>query len=340
MQTQLLTLDPPAESLSAQNSAVVSTPIFPENIEQIPDKDLLTLCRQYGYQARTWRDKFIGLLGEVYKRRLYEKEGFSSIYHFAAVLGGVSQRQVDLAINADRRLEKTPKVKKLYNEGLVSLGKIERVLPILDIKNEDKIYDLIQVSSKRVLAAIARGEKSLKNAANKTEEPLPNSLFDSSVTPGRKKLNFNLSDEVIDELNRLNEQRLDANLILQKLLNQRKEQLKQKVEEESTRVRGETHLPSKRYENKTTRNLLHEIYGDKCAVNGCTHKATETHHKVPFGLQSLNDPAFMVPLCAEHHKIAHTIDLKFASHLHSAQEKTHQTTPRSRDPYEGFSTLD
>jgi|GEM_PF-2749831 len=311
-----------------------------ENIEQIPDKDLLTLCRQYGYQARTWRDKFIGLLGEVYKRSLYEKEGFQSIYHFAAVLGGVSQRQVDLALSADRRLEKTPKVKKLFNEGAVSLSKVERVLPIVNPKNEDKIYDLIQVSSKSVLAAIARGERSLKDATSKAEKTLPNSLFASSVTLGRKKLNFNLSDEVIDELNRLHAKELDANVILQNLLDQRKEQLKLEVQEESARVRRETHLPSKRYENKTTSNLLHEIYGDKCAINGCAHKATETHHKVPFGLQSLNDPAFMVPLCAEHHKIAHLINLKFAEHLNRANRAQQKTAPRSRDPYEGFSTLD
>ena len=57
----------------------------------ISDQQLYELCQKYGERARTWRQKFAGLLPEVYRRRLYEKKGFGSIFEFAAKLAGMSQ---------------------------------------------------------------------------------------------------------------------------------------------------------------------------------------------------------------------------------------------------------
>lgn len=43
-------------------------------MHHISDKELYALCKKYGENALQWRRKFIGLLPEVNRRRLYEKK--------------------------------------------------------------------------------------------------------------------------------------------------------------------------------------------------------------------------------------------------------------------------
>ncbi|MFA5793263.1 MAG: hypothetical protein WC897_05375, partial [Candidatus Gracilibacteria bacterium] len=50
---------------------------------QITDQELYRMARIYGKRAIFWRRKFMGLLPEISKRKIYEKKGFSSIYEFS-----------------------------------------------------------------------------------------------------------------------------------------------------------------------------------------------------------------------------------------------------------------
>jgi hypothetical protein len=81
------------------------------------------------------------------------------------------------------------------------------------------------------------------------------------------------------------------------------------IQERKQEIASRMPEESGRYITKEIRNLQDEEYGTKCAYSGCTKPAEQIHHQVRFGLQSLNNPLYMVPLCAEHHKIAHAIDL-------------------------------
>jgi len=285
-----------------------------EYLPNITDENLFVLCRQYGAKALLWRRKFIGLLPEVNRRRLYERKGFLSIYEFAAKLAGVSERQVDTALNLHLRLEKTPKLQKLFNDGTVSINKLVRVVSIVSPENEDAISKMSTILSQNALGVYAKDLKKAKEEKVAAETALPNSLFDSNVMRAQKKLNFTLSDEVVDKFNLLHSQGKDINKLLRDFLNQKDQEIEQKEQELSARVREETHLPSRTHYNKATRNFLNEKYGDKCAIHGCTKPAEEIHHKIRFGLQANNDPAYLVPLCKEHHKIAHAIDLAVVRH--------------------------
>jgi hypothetical protein len=60
----------------------------------VSDEKLYALCKKYGENALYYRRKFIGLLPEVYKRKLYEKKKCGSIFEFAAKLCGVSEEHV------------------------------------------------------------------------------------------------------------------------------------------------------------------------------------------------------------------------------------------------------
>ena len=80
---------------------------FP-TIVNLSDENLFKLCRIYGARALEWRNKFIGLLPEVNRRRLYEQKGFSSIFEFAAKLAGVSREQLGTVLSLDRKFEDKP----------------------------------------------------------------------------------------------------------------------------------------------------------------------------------------------------------------------------------------
>ncbi|MFA5854951.1 MAG: HNH endonuclease signature motif containing protein [Candidatus Gracilibacteria bacterium] len=289
----------------------VSVPIFTEGIEQISDENLYSLCEQYGYQARTWRDKFIGLLGEVYKRRLYEKKWFFSIYEFAAKLAGVSEAQMDTVLRAERKLEGKPILANSFHKGELSINKLIKVLPIATSENEAEVDILAKAFSVRTLEVYVRDQKRAAAAATMEVENLP-TLF--SVAKSLHVQKFKLSDDVIEELNHLAEQDKDINELLREFLNQKKQEIERKEQELSTRSREETHVPSRTYYKKAIRDFLREKYGEKCAIHGCTKPAEEIHHKIRFGLQANNDPAYLVPLCKDHHKIAHAIDLAVVRH--------------------------
>ena len=61
-------------------------------LTHLNDQKLYQLCKFYGEQAKKWRYKFMGLLPEVHKRKLYEKKGFYSIFEFAKKNGGIKRR--------------------------------------------------------------------------------------------------------------------------------------------------------------------------------------------------------------------------------------------------------
>jgi len=86
----------------------------------------------------------VGLLPEVSKRRLWEKKGFGSIFEFAAKLAGLSQEQVRLALNLERRFSGLPVLKGLLVEGEVSLNKLARVVSIATVENEGELAEKVR----------------------------------------------------------------------------------------------------------------------------------------------------------------------------------------------------
>ena len=92
------------------------------------DEKLYELAKLYGRNALVWRQKFMGLLPEVEKRKLYERKGFGSIFEFAYKLAGLSEQQVRTALNLEKRFEGLPMLRSLLVEGTVSVSKLVRVV--------------------------------------------------------------------------------------------------------------------------------------------------------------------------------------------------------------------
>jgi len=108
----------PANSTKLPSSTVASPhSLLPKfDPSKITDKELITLCQQYGNNSKVWKRKFEELLPEVLKRRLYKKHNFVSIYEFAAKLCGMSRESVDNVLRIYRQFEDKPILKSLIVE--------------------------------------------------------------------------------------------------------------------------------------------------------------------------------------------------------------------------------
>lgn len=73
-------------------------------MEHVSDSELWCRAVQYGEAARKWRQKFLGLLPEVARRKLWRVHGFESVFVFAFKVGGVSKEQVERVLAVEERL--------------------------------------------------------------------------------------------------------------------------------------------------------------------------------------------------------------------------------------------
>ena len=273
----------------------------------ITDEKLYELCKKFGASALLWRQKFIGLLPEVNRRRLYEKKSFSSIFEFAFKLCGLSAEQVRLTLNLEKRFEDKPVLKKMLEDGEASIDKLARVVSIATPENEEELAEKIKVLPTRALETFVRDEKYLQNP-NGSQKPL---FGNKSLHV--QTLNFEISDDVKEELNKLSSKGIDVNKLLRNMLKRRKEKIAETKEKISENIKP----TSSYYISVKIRKILKEEHGKKCSIATCSKPATTIHHTQRFRLSQTHDPRFLAPLCAEHHAIAHSIDLKY----HRARDK-------------------
>ncbi|MDP2642223.1 MAG: hypothetical protein Q8P62_00060 [Candidatus Peregrinibacteria bacterium] len=128
-------------------------------ISSMPDENLYNLCKTYGERTRIWRQRFAGLLPEVFKRKLYEKKGFCSIFEFAKKLAGMNEEQVRCVINVEKRFEDMPALKMLLTSGKVSINKLSRIVSIAKPENEIFLATQVQILSKSAVETLVRDEK-------------------------------------------------------------------------------------------------------------------------------------------------------------------------------------
>ncbi len=135
----------------------------------LSDKELYKKCVMYGKQALQARRKFIGLLPEVCKRRLYEKRGFTSIFEFAAKLAGISKEQVSNVINLERQFTDKSSLHKLLVNGEVSANKLIRIASIATNKNEKELAEKVKILPSRALEVWVKDVKNRHKQTNTKE---------------------------------------------------------------------------------------------------------------------------------------------------------------------------
>ena len=129
---------------------------FDHKIRNYSDRKLLTLCREAGRQTLYWRRKFIGYLPEVYRRGLFEKQGCSSIFEFGKKMAGLSEAQIRLALNLEKRFKDKPALRSALVDGEVSINKLTRVASIATSENDKFLAETAKVLSKSSLEVFVR----------------------------------------------------------------------------------------------------------------------------------------------------------------------------------------
>lgn len=246
------------------------------NLSSLSDKNLYQLCKNYGYESLKWRWKFIGLLPEVNKRKLYEKKGFESIFVFAKKLAGISEEQVHRALNLEEKFSTMPTLQTLLVKGEVSINKLARVASIATTKNEEFLAHQVKILSKSAVETfikderwaaknesgfdrIITGNSSLIGQQKSDDFKIQNGLFKLSNShksvPGHNytsneesnsqksnKQNFQaffdlkLSPEIQQKLLKLQQKGIDINELLLEFLQKREQDIKQRKEEISRKV--------------------------------------------------------------------------------------------------------
>ena len=316
------------------------------DFSKLPDENLFNLCRVYGGRSLLWRQKFIGLLPEVFKRKLFEKKGFSSIFEFAKKLAGLSEEQVRVTLNLEKRFEKLPELKSLLVNGEVSVSKLARVVSIANADNEQFLAENVKNLSKSAVETLVRDEKwarkegegdTLNRGGNVGNFGIcgvvvieglenQNGLFETKIEakslPGQtvnvqRMLQLKLSPEVHEKLFELQLKGIDVNQLLLEFLqkceegiNEKKEQIREKVLAEERNLQKSGKEPGRQVP-VLVKKILKEDHGTKCAVKNCKKLSVQIHHVLPFSIGKSHDPKYLVPLCKEHHELEHAVNWEY-----------------------------
>jgi hypothetical protein len=271
------------------------------------NQELYKLCQQYGAEARQWKNKFVSLLPEVYKRRLYRKRGFCSIHEFAAKLGGVSRNVVDEVLRLDEKFKEMPSMRALIPE--VGLSKLRIVSNKVNKDSEkfwsEKVRDMTRGALSAYIKEIYPGidttdnpNLSLLNEQNgdSINQHLKTQNIDTSI--GRSTFSMQLSDKAV----------LNLRLMKQKLEKEKGEPLswnevingiaKQVLIEEPKRKYKERESKSRAVPARKRREQ-----SKKCVVTGCNMPADVVHHVDRWALTKSHKN--LKALCKAHHELAH-----------------------------------
>lgn len=266
------------------------------NLSSLSDQELYSRARQFGQNALKWRQKFIGLLPEVNRRRLYEKKGFESIFVFAKKLGGLSEEHVRRVLNLEKRFEARPILHTMLVEGEASVNKLARVASVVTEETEEEWAKRVRVFSQNAIEAIIRDEKALNKPKNELESVRTHSSQDGS--------GLKFSEELTQKLLDLQKKGFDINELLLGLLNQREEA----ITNEKKEVAKGMESTSSRYIPVKVEEVVYKEYGNKCSIRTCQRSSETLHHTQRFALSRTHDPHYLAPLCRAHHEIAHAID--------------------------------
>ncbi len=278
-------------------------PFFMVDPVLMSDEVLLSVCVRYGEETRKWRNKFLGMLPEVNRRRLYEREGCSSVVEFAKKVGGVSEEQVRTVIRVKEAFAETPRLQELLTSGTVSVNKLARVISVVTPENEAFLVNQVQMLSQGSLEVLVRDIKHDKVSLRTQNAALLN-------IPETMQVSITVDQDVAEKLEELRKKGIDVNQELRDFLEQRKQEIEQEKDQIAHELATQD-KPQTRYIPARTKKVIQKEHGNICSRTGCNKPAVDIHHQKRWGVDPTNDPHYLSPLCEEHHEIAHTMDVKY-----------------------------
>ncbi len=240
-------------------------------------KDLHKQFVFYGENARKWMRKCELLLPEIEKQKIWKKKGYGSIYEYAAKLAGMSRSKVDDCLWILSKIEDKPEIRKVAEEK--GLGRVRPIVTLATSENEKFWAEKARKMGRDTLRVYTREFR----ARPKTQ-------------PEETAILMSLKPEIAQKIQKIKGD-LSWNDLMEEFLELREEKLKkEKPKPVKTTSR---HIP-----NKIKKHVLKKT-GYKCVYPTCKKEAEVLHHTRRFALNKNHDPDTIVPLCKDHHKIAH-----------------------------------
>ena len=238
---------------------------------------------RYGKNAKEWHRKCALLLPQIEREGIWKKKRFTSIYHYAAVVGGMSYHQAREALRVVRKIEDKPALLKLVTKkGINAVSAVATVATQETAKFWAEKAETLSVN----------GLKAYVREARKSE----NVLTSEPAKPSKMTIKVALPETLAKRLDRVSK-RADFEALVNKFLDeveQEEEATKPAVVETDSRP-----VPTKIRKHSTTRT------GSKCAYPGCNKPIYQLHHTVRWALKHAHDPDQLQPLCKEHNELAH-----------------------------------
>lgn len=297
---------------------------------QNSDKILHQKFVQLGNQRHRLTKEICALLPDIYKKEIYKKEGYATIYEYAGKIAGLSKFVVEKVLRIEKHLEGKIYLKQaIKTQGIHKVGLVAK----LATPETDKFFaGIVENSSKEALLEFAR-EVREKQGLCDTREDKTKSLCHAV----QSKINIELDEEMRFLFLKL-KKKLGENLsnkeamrrILLKLTDQECQQNKnmqtsqqafQKVKnfpgkkianlEKDDEINKQENTVSENQPSKSAgryipaekkRELLKRNNG-KCEYPNCSNPAEIFHHSDRFAVSKSHDS--VSGMCKVHHEFAH-----------------------------------
>ncbi len=259
------------------------------------DNEFYSLFQKRGKNARQAVNEFIAMIPEAYRRRIYIKKGFGSIYEMAAKVGGISRNMVDEVARVDEKLIDMPELRSKIAE--VGLSKVKTVA---NTATKETDHEWAEKITKMTRGALETEIRDSKNPIPGESIPTTPQLIEFEHFQAKLNPKIILKLKIIKSKIRKG---ATWNEVFSKLVN---------LPESRPQKNPKPSNPKKRNIATARRRDLE----GKCSIQGCKKPATEIHHKKPWAKFRSHDD--LEALCKNHHELAHQsesmIDVKFRQH--------------------------
>jgi len=259
---------------------------------------------QLGRERNKITYKLLAMLPEICAEKVYEKEGYSNIYDYAARVAGLSSGVVLKALKLEKKLQNMPHLRKaIETQGV---NKVGIVVGLATEENEKELAGKVKNMSKPALQEYSkelRGKFSVSWQVELDEEMM------FMLLKLKKKYGKNLSNK--ECLRKLLED-VDEGSEQENMTKNRKGDLEKihnfqpanpKIPGGFSQEKAEQNLQPKKTETRYVPVRKKRNLGQKCNHPGCYRPAEIIHHTDRFS--ETHNHEKLKPLCKQHHEFAH-----------------------------------
>ncbi|MBD3330695.1 hypothetical protein GF354_04160 [Candidatus Peregrinibacteria bacterium] len=266
-------------------------------------KDLHKKFVALGRKRHKLSYQLLDLLPEINRQRIWEREGYQSIFHYAAYLAGLSRTSVEKALNLDKKLKKLPKLRAtIKKNGVHKVAMVANLAtPETDAiwadKTEHMSFRGVEILSKEI-----RAKKKKLNSQGKNVDMLKLMQGGLKCKAASEKMKIELDDEMQFLFFKLKKKM--GNKLSNKEVLRRALKLLTKEENFSAEKFEQEPITEPRYIKKVKRQSTLAKTNGRCDYPGCNKPIEEFHHKESYAIS--RNHSSLTGVCKIHHEFDHS----------------------------------